>query len=211
LREEGLIVTEHGRGSIVRAEQPVRRISSERYRRQLDRLARGGDQSGRAGREPASREPAGEPTDVRLDRETREVPATPAVAELFKVPPGTMLLERRIVVRTHDVPQQMSVSYYPLDVVAATPVADPAREPSLGGNLAQLHSLGISVTGVRERVRARMPVPEEMETLRMPAGVPVLTITRQMYAGPRVVEAAVDIVIPADRVELDYWISLDQS
>jgi GntR family transcriptional regulator len=35
-----------------------------------------------------------------------------------------------------------------------------------------------------------------------------LPITRQTYADERVVEAAVDIVIPADRVELDYWIDL---
>jgi GntR family transcriptional regulator len=38
--------------------------------------------------------------------------------------------------------------------------------------------------------------------------VPVVTITRQTFAGERVVEVASDIVIPGDRVELDYWIDL---
>jgi GntR family transcriptional regulator len=35
-----------------------------------------------------------------------------------------------------------------------------------------------------------------------------VTLTRQTYAGERVVEVAHDIVIPADRVELDYYIDL---
>ncbi len=64
------------------------------------------------------------------------------------------------------------------------------------------------ITGIRERVRARMPVREETDTLRIPSGTPVVTITRQTYAGERVVEVATDIVIPSDRVELDYWIDL---
>jgi GntR family transcriptional regulator len=93
-------------------------------------------------------------------------------------------------------------------MVAGTPVADPDNEPWPGGNTAQLFSLGVTITGVRERVRARMPLRDEIEALRIPGGVPVLTITRQTYAGERVVEVAVDIVIPADRAELDYWIDL---
>ena len=60
----------------------------------------------------------------------------------------------------------------------------------------------------RERVRARMPLTEESDLLEIAPGVPVLTLTRRMFAGERVVEAAVDIVIPADRVELEYEIDL---
>jgi hypothetical protein len=41
-----------------------------------------------------------------------------------------------------------------LDVVRNTPVAEPANEPWPGGNTAQLHSLGVVVTNIRERVRA---------------------------------------------------------
>ncbi len=119
-----------------------------------------------------------------------------------------MMLERRFVFRALGIPQQMSTSYLLLEMVAGTPVADPANEPWPGGNTAQLHSLGVTVTGVRERVRARMPVAEELEVLRIPTGVPVISITRQTHANDRVVEVATDIVIPADRVELEYWIDL---
>jgi GntR family transcriptional regulator len=119
-----------------------------------------------------------------------------------------MLLERRFVFRALGVPQQTSISYYPLDLVAGTPIADPANEPWPGGNIAQLHTLGIRVTSIHERVRARMPMQDEIETLNIPGGVPVLTITRRTYAGDRPVEAAVDIVLPADRTELEYRIDL---
>jgi GntR family transcriptional regulator len=136
------------------------------------------------------------------------VPASSAIADLFGIEPGTMLLERRFLFRALGVPQQTSVSYYPLDMVAGTPVADPDNEPWPGGNIAQLATLGVRVTAVKERVRARMPMQDEIEALNIPSGVPVLTITRRMFAGERVVEAAVDIVLPADRTELEYTIEL---
>lgn len=203
LRDEGLVATEHGRGTIVRPELPVRRLASDRYRAELEQLTQGAA--------PATSFTATQGVgwaDYQLDREFREVPATAALAELFEVERATMLLERQFVFRAGGQPQQMSTSYLLLDMVAGTPVADPANEPWPGGNTAQLFSLGVLITHVRERVRARMPLPDEQETLRIPSGVPVVAITRQTYAGDRVVEAAVDIVIPADRVELDYRIDL---
>jgi GntR family transcriptional regulator len=203
LRAEGLTITEHGRGTYARPVMPVRRLAADRYHRNRDQIT-------------AAAPPATSFThdqgigwaEYTLDREFREVPASSALAELLEVEPGTMLLERRFLFRSMGIPQQTSVSYYPLAMVAGTPIADPANEPWPGGNIAQLHSLGIEVTAVRERVRARMPMPDEIEALNIPGGVPVITITRRMYAGERVVEAAVDIVLPADRTELEYQIDL---
>ena len=146
--------------------------------------------------------------DYQLDKEFREVPASSAIAELFGVEPGTMLLERRFLFRAMGVPQQTSTSCYLLDMVAGTPIADPANEPWPGGNIAQLHTIGVQVTAVEETVRARMPMRDETEQLNIAGGVPVLTITRRMLAGDRVVEVAQDIVLPADRTELQYRIDL---
>jgi GntR family transcriptional regulator len=202
LRAEGLVITEHGRGTYVRPRLPVRRLGAERYR--VDVEARGA-------RQPATsftRDQGIGWSDYRLDRVFTEVPASPELAELLALPEGTPVLERRFTFHTSDGPQQMSTSCYPLDLVAGTPVADPANEPWPGGNVAQLATLGIVVTRVRERVRARMPMPDEARSLAIPDGTAVLTITRVMYAGDRPVEAAVDIVIPADRVELTYDIDL---
>jgi GntR family transcriptional regulator len=94
-------------------------------------------------------------------------------------------------------------------MVTGTPVADAANEPWPGGNTAQLHSLGVIITRIVENVRARMPLADEITALRIPAGVPVLAITRRTVAGDRVVEVAVDITLPADRNELRYEISLE--
>jgi GntR family transcriptional regulator len=203
LRAEGLVVTEHGRGTHARPTLPVRQLASERYQVEVDRITEG---------QPPTAAFTWDLgigwSDYLLDREFREVPATAALADLFGVETGTPLLERRFVFRSLGVPQQLSTSYFPLDLVAGSPVADPVNEPWPGGDVARLFSLGIVVTGIRERVRARMPAPDEASVLHVPAGVPVVTITRQTYAGDRVVEVATDIVIPADRVELDYWIDL---
>jgi GntR family transcriptional regulator len=53
-----------------------------------------------------------------------------------------------------------------------------------------------------------MPTPDEIETLQSAAGVPVFAITRRMLSHGRVLEVCRDIVIPADRVILDYSIDL---
>jgi GntR family transcriptional regulator len=198
LRAEGLVVTEHGRGTYARPVLPVRRLGADRYRQALRQ-------------EPATTFTVDQHigwTDYQLDKEFREVPASGAVAELFGVEPGTPTLERRFVFRSMGVPQQMSTSILLLEMVGGTPIADPANEPWPGGNIAQFRSIGVYVTAILERVRARMPMPDEAATLNIPGGVPVLTMVRRMFAGPRVVEVADSIVLPGDRTELEYRIEL---
>ncbi|WP_206025207.1 GntR family transcriptional regulator [Micromonospora zingiberis] len=201
LRAEGLVVTEMGRGTYARPVMPVRRLGSDRYRKELDQV-----RSGELGTSFTADQQIGWAA-YALDKKFREVPATQAVAELFEVEPGTMLLERRFVFRNSGVPQQMSTSYLLLETVAGTPVADPANEPWPGGNTSQLYSLGYTITSIREQVRARMPVADEVDTLKIPGGVPVVVITRQTYVNSQVMEVA-EITIPADRVSLDYQIDL---
>ncbi|GLW62481.1 transcriptional regulator [Actinomadura rubrobrunea] len=205
LRGEGLVETRRGGGTVVRARPRVRRVAMDRYRA-VARVPAG----------PA----AGPPTttfthdqrigwdEYRLDRRFARTRADPELAGLFELPVGTELLRRRFVFYAREEPQQISVNYLPWDLVGGTPVADPDREPWPGGTLAQLSYLGHPPTRVEEAVRARMPTPEETETLRMAAGVPVVAITRRMLSGPQVMEVCRDIVIPADRVVLDYAIDL---
>lgn len=116
-------MSEKGRGTYARPVMPIRRLGSERYRAELEQV-----RSGELGTAfTADQQVAW--SDYTLDREFRETPASPAVADLFGVAPSTILLERRFVFRTHGAPQQCSVSYLLLDMVAGTPVADPANEP----------------------------------------------------------------------------------
>ncbi|MEV4258933.1 GntR family transcriptional regulator [Spirillospora sp. NPDC049652] len=201
LRGEGLIESRRGAGTIVRHAPPVRRIAMDRYRRFTAPVAA-----------PATTFTHDQRIgwqDYRLDREFTRTEATADLAALFELPVGTELLRRRFVFYARGDPQQISVNYLPWDLVAETPVSDPAREPWPGGTLAQLVYLGHPPTRVEEAVGARMPTPEEVETLGMGAGVPVFTITRRMISGARVMEVCRDIVIPADRAVLDYAIDLD--
>jgi GntR family transcriptional regulator len=208
LRSEGLIVTRQGRGSFVRDREPTRRIAAERYRQDAQ-FARGRVAEPRTAF--GAEQPVGAPR-YRVDSSYREVRASAPVAELLGLGVGEPLLERRFVYYVDERPEQLSVSYLPMELVRDTAVADPANEPWPGGTIAQLASLGRHVTRVEEAVRARMPTPEEGQILRIAAGVPVLVVTRRMLAGPQrdqPVEATVDTVLPADRVVLDYVTDLD--
>jgi GntR family transcriptional regulator len=200
LRGEGLVETRRGGGTVVRVRPPVRRVAMDRYKletRPLVRPATSFTQDQRITWE-----------EYRLDKVYNRVRADTELASLFELGPGTPLLRRHFVFYARDDPQQISINYLPWEVVAGTPVADPEREPWPGGTPAQLAYLGHPATRVEEAVRSRMPTPEEIKTLRLAAGVPVLAITRRMLSGDRVLEVCRDIVIPADRVILDYAIDL---
>ncbi|QFG25239.1 GntR family transcriptional regulator [Actinomadura sp. WMMB 499] len=210
LRGEGLVETRRGGGTVVRIRPPVRRVAMDRY------LA----VAPAATSEQTSEQTSGPPQttftrdqkitweEYRLDKEFTRVRADPELGALFELSAGTELLRRRFVFYARGEPQQISVNFLPWDLVGDTPVADPAREPWPGGTLAQLAYLGHPPTRVEEAVRSRMPTPDEAETLRLSGGVPVLAITRRLLSGDGVMEVCRDIVLPADRVVLDYAIDL---
>lgn len=200
LRGEGLIETRRGGGTIVKHVPPARRVAMDRYRVVTAPMA-----------VPATTFTHDQRIgwdEYRLDRDFGRVRADAELGALFELPTGTELLRRRFVMYARGEPQQISVNFLPWALVGDTPVADPANEPWPGGTLAQLAYLGHPPTRVEESVRSRMPTPEEVETLRMTGGVPVLAITRRLLSAARVMEVCRDIVLPADRVILDYSIDL---
>lgn len=200
LRTEGLIESRRGGGTVVRAHSPARRIAIEHYRADT--------RPGPVPETSFTRDQGITWDDYRLDRTYDRRVADEELAGLFGLSPGTPLLRRRFVFWARGEAQQISVNYLPWDLVAGTPVADPDREPWPGGTPAQLASLGHPATRVEEAVRSRMPTPEEADVLRISPGVPVLAITRRMLSGDRVLEVCRDIVIPTDRVVLEYAIDL---
>jgi DNA-binding GntR family transcriptional regulator len=208
LRAEGLIDSQPGRGVFVRERPPARRISSDRYRREIEQIRRHGTTSARPPETSFTHDHGITWEEYHLAK-TFEVATPPdRIAEALTLPSQSMVLARHFVFHARGLPQQMSTSYLPLDLVQNTPVADPDNEPWPGGNIAQLATLGIIITRVDESVSSRMPTPTESRTLRIASGVPVLTVTRRMLAGDQPFEAA-EIVIPSDRVVLDYTIALD--
>jgi GntR family transcriptional regulator len=208
LQAEGVAQAAVGRGVFVREHPPVRRVAADRYRREVRQVPREGTEAPEPETSFTRTQGIGW-SEYRLDREFRETGADEELASLFGVRAGEPVLERRFVFYASGEPQQISHSYLLMSLVGGTPVADPKNEPWPGGNIAQLATLGKIVSRVEEGVTARMPLPDELETLRMPPGVPVLTVTRRMLVGPEVVEVARNIVIPADRTVLDYAVDLD--
>ena len=200
LRDEGLVETRRGGVTVVRRRPAVRRVAMERYRVETH-----------PGPRPATsftRDQGIGWDQYRLDRRYARVTAEGELAELFDTAPGTPLLRRHFVFYARGEPQQVSINFLPWELVRGTPVADPDNEPWPGGTPAQLAFLGHPATRVEESVASRMPTPEESETLKVSPGVPVITITRRMFSGTAVLEVCRDIVIPADRVILDYAIDL---
>ncbi|WP_328344739.1 GntR family transcriptional regulator [Micromonospora sp. NBC_00421] len=200
LREQGRIHTIKSRGSFVRPRLKPVRVASSRYRADVESTPENPQTS------------VTHDYGIRFDQHNPDAvittePASPEVAELFDVDPGTGLVRRDLVFRLNGWPTHMSTSYYLAEMVAGTSVAGPGSEPAQGGAIGHLRSLGVRVTRVVETVESRMPTAREAEVLRMPSG-PVLAITRQMYAGDRVVEVAREIVYPGDGVRLEYEIDL---
>ncbi len=78
------------------------------------------------------------------------------------------------------------------------------RAPAISAHLALLDQLGHTVTNSVEAVRSRMPTNDEARTLSLPGGIPVICVRRRTYADSRVVEVALDVVLPADRTEWEY-------
>lgn len=238
LRQQGLVETRRGGGTVVRAKPQVRRRALERYavdayQAALDAQAAAGPGAAReAGparepREPpdaqaaedagqAARRPRTSFTedhgiawqDYQLTASYARVDADEELAALFGAEPGTALLRRHFVFYARGEPEQISVNYLPFDLVEGTPVADPAREPWPGGTVAQLASLGHPVSRIEETVSSRMPTDLESRTLQVAPGVPVFAILRRMICGGAVLEVCRHIVIPADRVALEYAIDL---
>ena len=205
LRHEGLVETRRGGGTVVRARPQVRRRAIERYavdaRQAQDRYAADP-------RTSFTQDHAIGWQDYRLTTQYAEVTADEELAALFGTELGTPLLRRHFVFYARGEPEQISVNFLPLGLVAGTPVADPAQEPWPGGTVAQLAFLGHPVSRVAESVSARMPTEAETQTLQLAPGVPVFAILRRLISGDDVLEVARHIVIPADRVVLEYGIDI---
>ena len=209
LRHEGLVDTRRGGGTVVRRRPQVRRLAMDRYRAEGAKVSSNADAVNFGG--PATSFTADHGIgwgEYRLSARYTTVRADAELAALFGIGRGTPLLRRRFVFHAREEPEQISVNFLPLDLVAGTPVADPAREPWPGGTPAQLASLGHPVTRIEESVSARMPTTAEAQTLRMSHGTPVFAILRLMISGAAVLEVCRHIVIPADRVVLDYRIDV---
>jgi GntR family transcriptional regulator len=194
LRQQGLVVTQQGKGSYVRERPTARRHGMSRY-------SRSRWQSGQAVliAEAAQQGYAA----AQLMRYVGEVAAPQAVADRLNVEPGTPVHVRRRTTLISDRPNQLADSYYPLSVVELVPrIQDEDTGP--GGGFARIEEAGIRLARIREELSTRMPTTPETVTLKLPEGTPVVELirtTRDDSGAPIEVMIA---VIAGDMITFDY-------
>lgn len=196
LRPTGLIDTLHGKGSFVKSQPPVRRKSSDRFRRSHRRAGKAAyiAESEQAGKTPGVTVLYIGPTD-----------ATGEIAERLGVPAGTKVLARRRLYFSNGTPTEEATSYLPWDIAKDIPELF-AENPGGGGIYARLEDNGHVLKEFTETVRARLATKQEIGMLTLSPGSPVIHLTRsaESEAG-RVVEVC-DTIMAADQFVLDYRI-----
>ncbi|MCO8306168.1 GntR family transcriptional regulator [Stenotrophomonas sp. NPDC087984] len=191
LQQEGLAVSEHGKGVFVRPRPPVRRLASDRFaRRHRDQ----GKAAFTVEAEAAGSRPEVDSLEVKEER------PSPDISARLGSPRKVLARRRRYLLDGR--PVEFATSYLPLDLARNTPIAQP--NPGPGGIYARLEEMGHRLDHFDEEIRARMPSPAEVRTLQLASGVPVIHLVRTAFDSEgRAVEVC-DTVMAADAYVLAY-------
>ena len=170
LINEGLAVPRAGAGVFVREFRPVIR----------DGISRLGASTWPAGRDIWSADSEGR--DLQVDQvEVGRAQAPDHVRALLNLDDrSTEVIRRSRRFVLDDKPVLMSVSWLPAAIAGGTQIEQPDTGP--GGTYARLADAERAPEWFREDLRARMPLAEETEKLRLPPGTPVVEITRTAYS-----------------------------
>jgi GntR family transcriptional regulator len=193
LKGEGLVVSEHGKGSYVRPRPQVRRLGSDRFAR---RHREAGKAAFVAEVESAGSKPTVDQITVTEERPPPEVARRLGLSSRAK----TVVRRRRYLIDGQ--PVELATSYIPATLARGTAIAEPDSGP--GGIYARLEEEGHRLDRFAEEVRARMPQPEEAHALRLPSGVPVFQLVRTAYDTDGQAVEVCDTVMSSDVYQLDY-------
>jgi GntR family transcriptional regulator len=175
LEAEGLVDAVRRRGTVVRPRPAMKRLGVERYAKSKWKF---GLVAFAADREASGR--AWKPTDQT--NKVRTVTADAETAEALGLEPGTTVYERARLVKDGDTPTHTLTSYYNPVHVEGTPIVDPTPGPATpGGGFAVLTMQGLEPDHMTESFHSRMPTPDEIEQLNLPAGEPVMILKRRTY------------------------------
>ncbi|WP_327293289.1 GntR family transcriptional regulator [Streptomyces sp. NBC_01198] len=196
LRPMGLVDTLHGKGTFVKSKPPVRRKSSDRFRRSHRNAGKAAyiAESEQAGKTPGVTVLYVGPVDVPAD-----------IAERLDVTAGSKVLARRRLYFSDGTPTEEATSYLPWDIAKDIPELF-EDNPGGGGIYARLEDNGHTLREFTETVRARLATKQETSALRLSPGAPVIHLTRSAETeSGRVVEVC-DTIMAADQFVLDYRI-----
>ncbi|WIY02808.1 GntR family transcriptional regulator [Amycolatopsis mongoliensis] len=186
LDAEGLVTPIRRRGTVVRARPPMKRLGADRYAK--SKWKYGDVVAFIADREASGRE--WKPTDQT--QTINKVEADPEVAEALGVMVGSPVYERARIVKDAGKPTHTLTSYYRPADVEGTRLVDPTPGPAgRGGGFLVLTLQGLEPDTMTETFYSRMPTPDEVDQLELPAGEPVMILQRRTFTEDgRVVEFA---------------------
>lgn len=193
LANEGLTVSGRGRGHFVRSsapllflatrsESPDRRSTTANDAWTTDVIAQG--------RTP----------DQTIDVAIVEPPAN--VASLLELEDGETAALRRRVRTVDGAPNSLSLSYFPMSIVATTEIIQP-HDIVRGANRV-LAEIGHDQVRYMDQITARMPTPDEHDVLRIGAGIPVHEHVRVGYDADGLAVRVAVTILPADRHIVQY-------
>jgi len=162
LAAEGLVRTEHGRGTYVQD------IPAAKHTRRIPPPASGSsfaDEMRNAGIEPRTE---------LVQAETADPPA--AVAQRLHLRAAEQVLISKWLIFADARPIQVSASYIPLSIARSADLALPDTEPTAIHQ--QLAKNGYHVSRFVEEVECRRPTVDEAALLRISEGQPVLDVVR---------------------------------
>lgn len=174
LTNEGLISAATSRGTIVREQRPLTLLASRYEREHRDSSATDAYHSELVaqGRRP------GQTFQMRI------LPASAAIAARLRVNEASMVVLRRLVRSVDGVPTSIQDSYYPHDIAEGTEILSPGDVER--GTIRVLAEQGHDEIGYRDEITPRMPpTDDEMTTLQLDPGVPVLDWIRAAWTDVR--------------------------
>jgi GntR family transcriptional regulator len=211
LEAEGLVEKMHGRGTFVRKPRKLVSRTNERHQWEKDRARE--TESERAKTGSTEHDTGLTVNDLVFQAKYAEITADEDLSSAFGVPEGTPMLKRSYRTRYDAEPAPFTLvsSYLVRDVIAKNPdLLDETNEPWPGGTQSQLHTVGIELDRVVERVTARPPSAEEAEELALPPGTALIVLRKSSYdIDDRLVEMS-DVILPGDRTEMTFVSPLEK-
>ncbi|HEY4006351.1 MAG TPA: UTRA domain-containing protein [Pseudonocardia sp.] len=190
LEAEGLVRTEHGRGSYVAAVSTIKRVR---------RIPSRGGGSGSSFVESLGKSGLSARTEL-VQAEIVDPPAV--IAGYLDLAPGQSALIRKRHMFADDHPVQLATSYIPQDVAGGVELAFPDTGPT--GIYRRLANRGHRVVRFAEQVDTRRPSEEEAEFLGLSSGQSVLQVVRFVHGhAGRVLEVVIN-VFPGQLWSLSY-------
>jgi GntR family transcriptional regulator len=195
LRNEGLIVSQQGRGSFVRTEPPMRYYASLtgsrskrlETRRRTDTFTQQVESQGKKARQVST---------------VTVVTATAEIASHLGLREQEAVAVRRRIMYADDQPLQLGDSYYPLDIVQDSEIMNDADIKR--GTDQVLEELGHVPTRYEDEITWRMPSSDEATKLHLGPGIPVGRLLRTSFdQHDRPIEVY-DVILPGDRHVLLY-------